>query len=114
MKTTDYTENDLNRKRPRANISLETYTYGRSTERYPDFCVVFWSCRSRCYISKIKNLLRSFKRRKKKREINANENTGGSNSMHYINYKTAYAVTSVLCTKLLSREILIRDHLTLS
>lgn len=24
MKTTDYTERDLNRKRPRANISLET------------------------------------------------------------------------------------------
>lgn len=115
MKTINYAENDLNRKRPRANICLQTCMCGHSTERYPDSCVViFQSCRFRCYISKVENLLRSFKRRKKKRELNSNENTWGSNPMHCINYKTAYAVTLVFCIKLMIREILSRDPLILS
>lgn len=115
MKTVNYAENDLNRKRPRTNICLQTYTCRHSTERDIQICVlsssslvgsgVMWA-RLRIFWDHLRG--------EKKRELNTNENTGGSNPMHCVNYKTAYAVTLVFCIKLMIGEILIRDQLILS
>lgn len=78
-KTINYAENDLNRKRPRTNICLQTYTCRHSTERDIQICVlsssslvgsgVMWA-RLRIFWDHLRG--------EKKRELNTNENTGGA------------------------------------
>lgn len=114
MKTINYAENDLNRKRPQANISLWTYTCGHSTKRDIQIRVLLSSSLVGSGVTSARlRIFWDYLRGEKKRELNTNENTGGSNPMHCINSKTAYSVTLVFCIKLIG-EILIRNHLVLS